>query len=119
MNIVVVVKNVKFINAIYVTPCPFSRIPGKIQSVTASVYIAQAANAQYTGVKVFMKLHSKFHEIFYNSKPRSIDKNETEVVKIKVLNNEKKINGYKHASSRIAKKSMSGRSKKSTRFKKS
>ena len=37
---------------------------------------------------------------------------ETEIVK-------KKINGYKHASSRIAKKSLSGSSKKSTRFKKS
>ena len=59
MNIVVVVKNVKFINAIYVTPCPFSRIPGKIQSVTASVYIAQAANAQYICVKVFYEVAFK------------------------------------------------------------
>ena len=60
-----VVKNVRFINVIYENPCPFSRIPGKIQSVTASVYIAQAANAHHNGVKIFMKLHSKFHEIFY------------------------------------------------------
>ena len=103
MNIVVVVKNVKFINVIYATPCPFSRIPGKIQSVTASVYIAQAANAQYIWVKVFMKLHSKLHKIFYNSKPRWNAKNEEEVVETKVLDKEKNISkGYKHAFSRRA-----------------